>query len=92
MNKQHTPKPFAKVFERNGHQVLVHHDTDENGEAAIAVMFPFDNLGFHRLEFTLKEGADKHEVFDKFTEDEAFALREHAMGQFAAMIRAEVKA
>ncbi len=88
MSEQHTPKPFAKVFEREGHQVLVHIDIDEEeGRPAISVSFPVADLGFHKLTFALKDGVDKHEAFAEVTEDAAFALRNEAMQAFGAMFK-----
>lgn len=87
MNDQQ-PKPFAKVYERAGQQVLVHLNIDEQGAPGIAVAFPVGEIGIHEVHFSLKPGVDRHLAFAEFGEAEAFALRE-TMLKHLASARAE---
>lgn len=78
---------FAKLFERDGKQVLVMKDEIDNGDPALAFTFESDVLE-HRvcLKISFKPAEELNawdvldQAFDKCTEDQAFEFRNSAPG------------
>lgn len=78
---------FAKLYEREGQQVLVTSDQDEDGEPCLTIRFK-SNVSDHeistRLAFKKSAKLDKWEVldqaFDAMTEEKAFDLRNGSPG------------
>jgi hypothetical protein len=81
------PEQFAKLFERNGQQVLVTKDEDEDGEPALKIRFK-SNVSGHdicikvafRKDAELDKWAVMDRAFDAMDISKAFDFRDGAPG------------
>jgi hypothetical protein len=80
-------KMFAKLFEREGQQVLVTKDQDDEGEPVLTIRFKSNEAGHDistRLAFKKDTKLDKWEVlarvFDSMDAERAFGLRDSSPG------------
>lgn len=77
---------FAKLFERDGEQVLVIQGQNDDGLPALKFMFQFDGATIEPS-IVFKDGDwDKLEsAFARVDEDDAFQMRANCLKQFGDM-------
>lgn len=72
---------FAKIFERDGKQVLVLKDENDDGKALLQFRFLSDvSDNFMCVGYAFSDLSQRDEAFDRVTDDNAFGVRDMTPG------------
>lgn len=86
-----TVNHFAKLFERNGEQVVVMHSLNDDGNPCVDIHFRLPEIGMGHVTMNSKDGSDEavQAIFDAVSEDIAFNIREQAAAHLHTSLREE---
>lgn len=77
---------FAKLFERDGVQVLVTKSNGEENEPTLDVIFEVPQIGKASVSAYFENNEDQAEALDMITEDDAFDIRDAQVDEWKNML------